>query len=422
MRIKIDHIAKIEGHAGFVADIAGGNVVKARLDVAEGARLLEGILQGRSYSEVSNITARICGVCPVVHTLTSLKALEAAMDVTVSQQTILFRELMMMGQLLNSHALHLFFFSLSDFFGFKDDLSLIKRYPDKAKAALLIRDYGNKIIEVIGGRSIHPLTPEVGGFKKLPDQKKLKELEKNSDKALRAAIDLAKFFSWLKYPEFKRDCRFVSLSLPDRYAIYDGMMTLDGKEKKNVADFMSGILENEVQDSAVKRANIKGSPYMVGALARLNFSAKFLHPQAKAVFRQSKLILPSFNPFHNILAQAIEMVHCVEESQKLFGEVDKSQLEDGRHLFEVKAGKGFGAIEAPRGTLFYYYEVGKDGLVKNANIITPTSQNLSRLEQDLVEYLPSLTKKGQSLCKEECENLIKMLVRAYDPCLTCATH
>src|SRR4030042_1374711 len=185
MKIKIDHIAKIEGHAGFVADIAGGNVVKARLDVEEGARLLEGILQGRTYDEVSQITQRICGVCPVVHTLTSLKALENAMQIFPSQQTILLRELMMMGQILNSHALHLFFFSLSDFFGFKDDLALIKKYPNKAKDALIIRDFGNKLIEIIGGRSIPPLTPAVGGFKKMPDLNKLKKLEEEIPTALK---------------------------------------------------------------------------------------------------------------------------------------------------------------------------------------------------------------------------------------------
>jgi len=160
---------------------------------------------------------------------------------------------------------------------------------------------------------------------------------------------------------------------------------------------------------------------MVGALARLNHQAKYLNPKAKNIFRNSDLVLPSQNPFHNILAQSIEMVHCVEESQKLLEEIREQGVEFERPSFEIKAGKGYGAMEAPRGTLFYYYELDDDGLVKNANIITPTSQNLARLERDLAEYLPKLT-KGKTACKEECEDLIKMLVRAYDPCLTCATH
>lgn len=422
MHIKIDHIAKIEGHAGFVADIVDGNVVRARLNVEEGARLLEGILQGRSINEVSQITARICGVCPVVHTLTSLKALEAAMEVSLSRQTILLRELMMMGQLLNSHALHLFFFSLSDFFGFKDDFALIKKYPSKTKDALVLREFGNKIIEVIGGRSIHPLTPEVGGFKKLPDIKKLKELLPFAEKAMKAAIDFAKFFAKLKYPDFKRECQFVSLTSPHHYAIYDGLMAVDGKNARKIDDFMPQISESQVLDNlAVKRSEFKDAPYMVGALARLNYNAKHLNSKAKSIFRDTCLVLPIKNPFYNILAQAIESVHCVEEAQKLLGQLIDNGIDSHSQPFSVKAGKGFSAIEAPRGTLFYYYEVGEDGLIKGANIITPTSQNIGRLEKDLEEYLPSLT-KGKKVCASDCEDLIKMLVRAYDPCLTCATH
>jgi sulfhydrogenase subunit alpha len=421
MHIKIDHIAKIEGHAGFVADIVNGNVIKARLNVYEGARLLEGILQGRSYREVSQITARICGVCPVVHNLASLKALEAAMGISLSPQTILLRELMMTGQLLNSHALHLFFFSLSDFFGIKNDLSLIKKYPGRARDALLLRDFGNKIIEVVGGRSIHPLTPEVGGFKKLPSQEKLEALFRLSEKALKAAENIAKFFSRLKYPDFKRECQFVGLSGPD-YAIYDGLVKADKEEAKKISQFMPQIQESQFQESVVKRSGYRDRRYMVGALARLNLSAKYLNPRAKAIFRDTNLLVPIVNPFYNILAQAIEMVHCAQEAQKLLEKIEKNGIEPEKNIAEARAGKGYGAIEAPRGTLFYYYEVGEEGLIKNANIITPTSQNLACLEQDLKEYLPFLTKGGKAVCQEECQDLIKMLVRAYDPCLTCATH
>ncbi|MBI4709436.1 MAG: Ni/Fe hydrogenase subunit alpha [Candidatus Portnoybacteria bacterium] len=420
MKIKIDHIAKIEGHAGFVADIAQGNVIKARLDIAEGARLLEGILQGRSYNEVSQITARICGVCPVVHTLTSLKALEAAMDVFVPPQIVLLRELMMMGQILNSHALHLFFFSLSDFFGIKNDLRLIKKYPQKAKDALLLRDFGNALIDVIGGRSIHPLTPEVGGFKKFPTHKRLKELEEKSQRAISAAERLAKFFGQLKYPAFERNCQFVCLSFPGHYAIYDGEVK-SGKSLETASDFMPKIQETQIRGSAVKRSQYGDSLYMVGALSRLNYNAKNLNQRAKAIFRETDLVLPSSNPFHNVLAQAIEMVHCVEESYKLLKKAEALDFEIDPQPFEIKAGKGYAAMEAPRGTLFYYYEVDEEGFIKNANIVTPTSQNLARLEEDLKEYLPSLIGK-KDICQKECEEKIKMLVRAYDPCLTCATH
>lgn len=422
MEIKIDHIAKIEGHAGFVADIVDGNVTKARLNVLEGARLLEGILQGRSYEEVSQIAARICGVCPVVHNLTSLKALEAAMGILPSAQTILLRQLLMMGQILNSHALHLFFFSLSDFFNIKDDLKLIKRYPAKAKDALILRDFGNQIIEVVGGRSIHPLTPEVGGFKKLPKKQNLKRLLDKSSSALSSAVNLAKFFSRLKYPSFERPCQFVSLTAPNKYPIYEGLVRID-QETKTVSEFMPQIQEFQVaQSAAAKRSQYGQNPYMVGALARLNYNADYLNQRAKSIFQDLDLPLPISNPFYNILAQAIEMVHCTEEAQCLLNKIISPETNEVHLPVELRGGQGYGAIEAPRGTLFYYYEVDKDGLILNANIITPTAQNLARLEEDLTQYLPSLTKNGQALCQEECQNLIRMLVRAYDPCLTCATH
>ena len=199
MHIKIDHIAKIEGHMGFTADIAKGNVSQARLDIQDGARLLEGILRDRHLNEVSQITARICGICPVVHNLTSLKAIENALAIELPLQTILLRKLMMLGQIINSHALHLFFFSLSDFFGFDDDLKLIKKHPGRAQDALAIREFGNALIEVIGGRSIHPLTPAVGGFLKLPDKERLGKLFDKTETVLVRTQRMAELFANLKY-------------------------------------------------------------------------------------------------------------------------------------------------------------------------------------------------------------------------------
>ena len=358
MHIKIDHIAKIEGHAGFTADIINGQVKKARIDIQEGARLLEGILRDRSIFEVSQIGARICGVCPVVHNLTSLKALEKALDIEVSVRTILLRKLMMMGQIINSHALHLFFFSLSDFFGTKNDLDLIKKYPKRAKDALVLRGFGNKIIEIIGGRSIHPLTPTIGGFLKMPDKKKLR-------------------------------------------------------------------------NSVIKHSYYQGKPFMVGALSRINNNANQLNPEAKKRLKSIKTTWPSFNPFYNILAQSIELIHCVGEAKKLLHQVlmkdlSKNDLKEKEELIEARlksikgTASGTGAIEAPRGTLYYFYEIDNRGKIINCNIITPTAQNMARLEKDLGEYLPSIMDKKTA--KKEIEEKIKMLIRAYDPCITCATH
>ncbi len=419
MKIKIDHIAKIEGHAGFTADIVGGNVTSARLSVLEGARLLEGILRGRKYYEVSHITARICGVCPVVHTLTSLKALEEAMDIKISAPTILLRKLLMLGQIINSHALHIFFFSLSDFFGVDNDLELIDKYPEKAKDAIAIREFGNKIIEIIGGRSIHPLTPEVGGFTKLPKPEAIEKIGNMAKEILPKAIGLAELFAKLKYPKFERKTEFVSLFSKNEYAIYDGEISISGKKSKiDVYDFLKKVKEFQVAEDAVKRTALDEKPYMVGAIARINNNGKQLNPKSQKILKASKIKLPSLNPFHNILAQAIETVHCIEEVIRLTPEYKDTKTP--RTQVSAKNGVGAAAIEAPRGTLFYFYEVEENGLIKNCNIITPTAQNLARLEEDLKIWLPQL--KILKLSEGEIKDKIKMLIRAYDPCLTCATH
>ena len=420
MHIKIDHIAKIEGHAGFVADIADGKIDKARLDIQEGARLLEGILRSRSIHEVSAITARICGVCPVVHTLTSLKALEKALNIKVSEQTILLRELMMLGQIINSHALHLFFFSLSDFFGIEDDLKLIKKFPGYAKDALKIREFGNQLIEVIGGRSIHPLTPQIGGFTKLPDNHKLGILFNEVDKVLAAGERLAGLFIKLKYPDFIRSAPYICLHHAQEYAIYDGLIKLPSEKEMGVEKFLNTVTERQIRNGAVKQSEYGGQKFMVGALARLNHNFHQLNPLAKKTLKLSKINLPNFNPFYNILAQAIEIVHCLEESKLILHKILMANLKPNNINYSIKAGAGAAAIEAPRGTLYYYYKINDDGLVEECNIITPTAQNVARLEEDLKEYLSELANKKTT--KKETENKIKMLVRAYDPCLTCATH
>ncbi len=431
MHIKIDHIAKIEGHAGFVADISGGNIKKVRLDIQEGARLLEGILRDRSIFEVSQITSRICGVCPVVHNLTSLKALERALGIEVSAQTILLRKLMMMGQILNSHALHLFFFSLSDFFGFTNDLALIKKYPSRAQDALALREFGNKIIEIIGGRSIHPITPFIGGFLKMPEKRKLAGLFDEYETALVAAKNLAKLFAGLKYQNFVRSAPYASLHCLNEYAFYDGLVKTPSEAKVDPAEFMAIIKERQLQNSAVKYSFYQGKPFMVGALSRLNNNSAQLNPEAKKALKSVKLTLPLFNPFLNIFSQAVEMIHCVEETQKLLRQVLRQGLKaetraERDELIQTKlkaikgTAQGIEAIEAPRGTLYYFYEINQEGKVVNCNIITPTSQNLARLERDLSEYLPKLV--AQKIPKKEIEAKIKALIRAYDPCLTCAMH
>lgn len=425
MKLRIDHIAKIEGHASFTADIVGGDIRSAKIKIEEGARLFEGIMQGRKDEEIAEIGSRICGVCPVAHVFAGFKAIESAYGLEITEPVLSLRKLMALGQLINSHSLHLFFFSLSDFFGFKSDLELINAYPEKTHDAVKIRDIGNRLVEIIGGRTIHPLTPCIGGIRKAPDMNELKQLLNDCQNNLESTIKLEEFFANLKYPDFHRQTAFVSLYNPNEYAIYDGQIKVD-KVIMKPEDFI--LLTKEVQrgNDVAKRTYFTDKSYMVGALARINNHGEQLNPQAKALLEKSQLkFLASpngescYNPFYNILCQSIELVHCFEEAIKILGKLVNQEIVVSEPNIASRTGKGLGVIEAPRGLLFYNADI-VDGIVKNINIISPTCQNLTNLEADLEEF--EKLEGFSNLNKKEREDKIKMLIRAYDPCVTCAVH
>lgn len=418
MKIRIDHIAKIEGHASFTADIVKGDVKSAKIKIEEGARLFEGIMKGRKDVEVPELGSRICGVCPVVHNFAGFKSLENAYNIRVEEPALSLRKIMIMGQLINSHALHLFFFSLSDFFGFKSDLELINEYPEKTHDATKIRDVGNNLVSYIGGRAIHPLTPCIGGLRKVPDIEKLKKLLESCKTIMPLVLKLGELFIELKYPIFERKTNYVSLTHPNEYAIYEGDLRIDNKIIKP-EEFLKQVKEFQAQDKVVKRTHIDNHSYVVGALARLNNNSDKLNTKAKKLLEKSGLKLPLYNPFHNILAQAIELVHCFEESINLLEKVLTGEIKIRETNITNKNGQGTGVIEAPRGTLFYNTKI-KDCLVEDINIITPTAQNIANLEDDLEEFEKIGGFKGMS--PKEREDKIKMLIRAYDPCVTCSVH
>ena len=420
MKIRIDHIAKIEGHASFTADIVSGDVRAAKIKIEEGARLFEGIMSGRTDEEMPEIASRICGVCPVVHNLTGFKAIESAYNLTLDETSIVLRKLMMLGQIINSHALHLFFFSLSDFFGYKTDLQLINAYPEKTHDAIKIRDIGNELVETIGGRSIHPMNATIGGMRETPDIEELKKVLNDFRNTFDVVLRLADLFLQLKYPDFIRKTSYVSLSSDDEYAIYDGKIKIDGRLNLSPKEFLMLIKEFQGPDKVAKRVKFAGNTYMVGALARLHNNREKLNPSAKAVLEKSKIKFPFYNPFYNILAQTIELVHCWEEAIELLGLITIGEIKISEPKITDRGGRqGIGAIEAPRGTLFYDLKL-KQGIVENLNIITPTAQNLANLEADLEEF-EKLVGFGR-LNREQQEEKIKMLIRAYDPCVTCSVH
>ncbi len=432
MKIQINHIGKMEGHSDFIAEILRGDVRSAKLMTTEGARLIEGILIGRRYIEAPIITARICGICPVVHKISSIKAIENAFAIKPSLQAVKLRKLLLSAQIIHSHALHLFFLSLPDFFDITNDLKFVKEHQKETHCAIAVREWALKIIKVIGGRAVHPIACEVGGFKVLPDKDELKNLVNQYENILRNALCLINLVIKIKLPKFRRPTTYMALSGKDEYGYYSGelkILNADGSIKIIKAEnFTKNIKEIEEPYRAAKSAKLDGKPFMVGALARININHGQLNHLAKGILKGWKWKFPQCNPFYNIWAQAVEIVHFVEESKKLLDDLAKNLKEETSQGEKLKLisdanprGRdtfGADAVEAPRGTLYHAYGINKDGLIKECQIITPTVSFLKNLEEDIAAYIPELSR----LSDEKRSRKIRALIRAYDPCISCATH
>jgi coenzyme F420-reducing hydrogenase alpha subunit len=409
----------MEGHAGFMASVLSGDVKSAKIEVQEGIRLIEGVLIGRHYKDMPIVAQRICGICPVVHNLTAIKSLERAMGVKVSPETEKLRALMELGQIIHSHALHLFFLSLADFLDIDNDIKLVKTYPEETKKAVKIREYGMNIIKIIGGRVVHPLTNEVGGFKKAPAQEELKKMLIDSGEILKTALELGEFFKTIKLPDFWRETEYVCLTKSGEYAIYSGDIASSTGKTIPADKFEKDFHELQSQQEVVKKVDHNGKSYMVGAIARVNMNKSKLRENAYKYLAGLNWQFPNYNPFNNILAQMVEIIHSVEDSQRVIKELLNMDLEKViTGEYKVRAGVGVAAVEAPRGTLYYSVEVDEKGYVKNVNIITPTAQFLANLEDDVMAYIPKIIKSGDS----ERQRKLRGFIRAYDPCISCAVH
>jgi len=425
MRIVIDHIARIEGHAGFIGKIVNGRIAEAKIETQEGARLFESLLIGRHYFDAPVITARICGVCPVIHMLTSIKAIENAFEIEPHPLIVTLRQLMLAGQTIQSHTLHLYFLVLADYFNSESGIEFAQKYPKDAKEFLALRDFGNKIIETIGGRSIHPLTPKVGGFTKLPDMEKLSQLLADLPRNMAAAKKLLNIIGGLPVPKFSRSTNYVAMHDNIGYLPYEGSISSTQNHAMSPEKFIKTIRETETINTPSKRAKIHSKGYLVGALSRLNLNSKKLNPEAATELIKLNIPIPYYNSFYNNIAQALEIVHLMEEVKILLNEylseINGFDLNEINNQFKPKSSYGVGALEAPRGTLFHAYKFDKNGLIVSTNIITPTVQSITNLEEDLKVWLKT-RERGSQINIEEEKKAVMKLIRAYDPCITCATH
>ena len=415
--IEVPALARVEGEGGLYIGLENGKAVEIRLDIYEPPRFFEGFLKDRFLQEVPDITARICGICPVAYQMSSAYALENALGVKNSPQARALRRLMYCGEYIESHALHIYMLQAPDLLGKESALELAVDAPEVVKTALRLKKIGNELLKAIGGRSVHPVNVCVGGFYSWPDAKSLKDLLPDLEWGLNASLDTVKLALTLPYPDLEIDYEFVALHHPDEYGVIEGEVWSSNGRKLSIAEYENGYIEEHVKHSnALHSHTVDGDTYLVGPLARLNLNHEQLMPNAKKALADSGIQLPLKNPYKSLIARAIELVHFYEEAIKLINEYRPT---GPAHVeLKLKAGEGAGATEAPRGLLYHRYKIDGNGMVQFAKITPPTAQNLPRIEADLF----ALTPKIVSLPEAEATLTAEHLVRSYDPCISCATH
>ncbi|MFO8016924.1 MAG: Ni/Fe hydrogenase subunit alpha [Candidatus Woesearchaeota archaeon] len=409
--IKVDHITKIEGHAKLNVKIDNGQVKKAKLSVFESARFFESLVLCRRYDEASPLTSRICGICSPSHAITSILATENAFNIKVSEQTHMLRDLLLYGTVFQNHVLHLYILALPDYFGYDSAIAMASKYRDKIQMALRLKQLGNELVTVVGGREIHPITAVVGGFSKIPEQERLDQLLEKFRKLRPYAEKTVDIFSKLKYPKLKRDSQAFAF-VNDKHSFYKGKINCVGGECIPKENYDNVFEEHIKKGSTAKVVLYRNKPFFNGALARLMVNGDSLSKDAKKYIDR----VDFSNPFHNNLAQAIEVLHSFDRIIEI---LENLKVKDEKPVdFKVKAGRGIAYTEAPRGLVVHDYTYDKNGHMMKANIITPTTQNLKQMEEDLKTFLPPLLSRPKETIKQQ----IEMLIRAYDPCFSCSAH
>ncbi len=415
--IEVAALSRVEGEGALYIHFKDGSVTHVELNIYEPPRFFEGFLKGRYFQEVPDITARICGICPVAYQMSSVQALEMTLGVEISPEVRALRRLLYCAEYIESHALHVYMLQGPDLTGHESALSLAAAAPQVVRRALRLKKAGNELLKAIGGRSVHPVNVCVGGFHRWPNPDAIHALLPELEWALEASRETVRWAATLPYPDFEQEYEFVALTRPDEYAIYDGEILSSTGRRLSPKDFEKGYLEYQVRHStALHSHTLEKQPYLVGPLARLNLNFSQLRPTARAMAEEIGLSLPLKNPYKGLIARAIELVEVCDEAVDLASAYRPTG--DSHADVQVKAGEGMGASEAPRGLLYHRYILDKQGMVQFAKITPPTAQNYARMEADLWAIAPSLLEKSHTEATQTCEHL----VRAYDPCISCSTH
>ena len=419
--IDVHHVTRIEGHGNIRVRAKDGAVLQAQWQVPEAPRFFEAMVRGRRWDEMQLITSRICGICSMSHSLASLKATEEALGIAISPQTDTLRQLAMYGEQIESHVLHVGYLVAPDLLGVKSVVPLVASHPDLVKVVIRLHKLGNDIMELLGGRRTHPVALRPGGFGKLPTEGELRQMGQWLEAEIPDLKTLASAVLSLaeKVPAFTRATEYIALVAPGEYPLIHGAIgSTDTADPVPVQQYQSVVNEYVTAQSTAKWTKWHRDAYAVGALARYNLNADYLLPIAKETAKAFGLTRGCANPYLNSVAQVVETAHCFEHSLQLLDALLTAGIKAETPRVKPKAGSGVGAVEAPRGILFHDYTFDENGLCTAANMVIPTNQNHANLQADIEALVPQVLDRPQ----EEIRLLLEMLVRSYDPCVSCSTH
>jgi sulfhydrogenase subunit alpha len=415
--IKVDYLTRVEGEGALTIRYKGNQPSAVELSIFEPPRFFEAFLRTRSLFEVPDIVARICGICPVAYQMSACYAIEDALGVRIEGQLRALRRLLYCGEWIESHGLHAFMLHAPDFLGYPDAMAMAKDHRDWVARGLAIKKAGNTIVSTLGGREIHPINVKIGGFYRVPTRSELEAILPALETALGHAIEAVKWFATFNYPDFEREYEFVALRHPDEYPFCEGRIVSTKGLDIDVHDVESTFIEEHVAHSTALQAYVQGrADYFCGPLARFNNNADKLSPRTAELAHEIGFVAPVKNPYKSLLARGLELVQALEEATVIIRAYERP--EKPAVDVPIRAGQGYGCTEAPRGILWHRYTIDAEGLVTDARIVPPTSQNQKCIEKDLWQVAPTLATMEHKAATRRAEQT----VRNYDPCISCSTH
>ena len=418
MRINVHHLTRVEGHGNIHIVVENGKLVDAKWAVVESPRFFEAMLRGISHELAPILTARICGICSIGHALASLRAVENAMGIEIPETAKKIRLLAKHGETLQSHFLHLFFLVAPDFFNAGSVIPLVQSNLAVVEIALRLKKLANDMCDLLAGRTTHPVSLCIGGVSRVPNKNELQKLRADMSDRVADAQKTVELFKTLKMPDFVRETEYVSLKGQENYPWIGGKLVSTDGVLKNENDYLAMTNEYKEDFTTSKFTKLTRKSFAVGALARINNNYEFL--KTKAVAESLGLKPVTHNPFMNNIAQLVECTHILVESREILDELLDDNIDEIYVQYDVKAGEGVGAVEVPRGILYHHYQVNEKGLIEKANCIIPTTQNNANIHFDLAALVEQAVDNGKR--EAEVKQLCEMLVRAYDPCISCSVH